>query len=149
MNAVASSLDEKSGHSDKQPSQSRNCRRRMIKKTIISNDDRTISYDCVLSNISETGAKVKFTELFLLPPKIWLHVEIDGFEVECEKVWHRGLEMGVKFVGEKVPVAITRVQVIKPTYDSVRSNLDHEKKIEEPIGELTPSRIKTAFGKRR
>ena len=149
MNTVTSGLDEKPGHSDKQPSQSRSCRRRMIKKAIISNDDREISYDCVLSNISETGAKAKFTEPFLLQPKILLHVEIDGFEVECEKVWHRGLEMGVKFVGRKTPVAITRVQVVKPIYDSIRSNLDHEKKIEKPIRELTPSRIKPIFGKRR
>jgi len=149
-------LNEQLDHSDK-PSKSRRDRRRALKKGTISNHDSTISYDCVVSNISETGAKVKFTDPILLPSRIWLHVELGGFKVECKKVWHRGLEMGVKFVGEKIQVTATRVHVLKPIYDTKGSELDNGHKIEEQVRieesarhtSTRANRVGPIFGKRR
>lgn len=67
---------------------------------------------CVVRDLSETGAKIEFDLGWVVPSTFTLFVEIDGFKVECEKVWHRGNLYGVRFVGPRTPSEIVRRQRI-------------------------------------
>jgi hypothetical protein len=64
---------------------------------------------CGIVDISETGARLKFTNARTIPATFTLYVEEDGFFVECEVVWRREGRVGVRFAGAKVPTIGQRV----------------------------------------
>ena len=106
-------------------------RRRVLKVGTISYEYLSTSHYCVVRDISESGAKLKFEHPVLLPKEFWLAIEIDAFRVECEIAWIRGLDMGVRFIGDKVAMPQTRKQVlsidqVNPEDDRVNSeNVEH------------------------
>lgn len=70
---------------------------------------------CTVRDESETGAKLQFDEAWWVPDQFTLLVEIDGYKVECEKVWHKGNLYGVRFTGQKMPTTLARRQAIDLT----------------------------------
>jgi hypothetical protein len=90
-------------------------RRRMLKTAMASYNDRAISMEVVLRQMSETGVKLELKENSVLPEHFHLYVELDGVDVDCEVVWRRGLEVGAKFVSEVQSKAPLRSQVVVST----------------------------------
>jgi hypothetical protein len=69
---------------------------------------------CTLRDVSATGARVIFEGGWFVPDRFTLHVDIDGYKIECERVWQKGSECGVRFVGEKIITGKARQQVLTP-----------------------------------
>lgn len=53
--------------------------------------------DCVVRDLSDTGARLEFTGPTKLPPEFVLRITMTGAEVPVEVVWQRGLSAGVRF----------------------------------------------------
>lgn len=68
---------------------------------------------CTIKEESETGAKLQFDDAWWAPDTFTLVVEIDGYKVECEKVWHQGHLYGVRFTGEKTKIGMGRRQTVQ------------------------------------
>lgn len=69
---------------------------------------------CTLRNVSETGARVIFEGGWFVPDRFTLHVDIDGYKIECERVWQKGSECGLRFISEKIVTGKPRQQVLTP-----------------------------------
>jgi hypothetical protein len=69
---------------------------------------------CMVRDLSETGAKLEFEGGWFVPEQFTLHVDVDGYKVECRRLWHRGRFCGVEFIGEKIRTGKARQQVIAP-----------------------------------
>jgi hypothetical protein len=78
---------------------------------------------CVVRDLSESGAKIEFDVGWIVPPHFTLFVELDGFKVECEKVWHRGNLYGVRFTGPRIPTNIVRRQRIDLCADTTHTDI--------------------------
>jgi hypothetical protein len=85
---------------------------------------------CVVRDLSETGAKIEFNLGWIVPDKFTLFVDLDGFKVECEKVWHKGNMYGVRFTGPRMPTELARKQ---------RVDLYDVRNAPEPAKEDAPS----------
>jgi hypothetical protein len=67
---------------------------------------------CVIRDLSETGAKAEFDLGWIVPSHFVLFVDLEGFKVECEKVWHQGKLYGLRFTGPRIPTERARRQHI-------------------------------------
>lgn len=89
-------------------------RTRVLKGAHAAFNQEFSAIPCIVRDMSDTGARLQFDEGWFVPPLFTLFVEIDGFKVECERVWHKGSSCGVRFIGEKIRIGSHRPQVIKP-----------------------------------
>lgn len=89
-------------------------RKRVFKgaKAAFDNDRRSMS--CTIRDVSETGAKLQFDGEWFIPEQFTLHVELDGYKLECVRVWHKGGDCGVRFVSGRMASGRARQQVIAP-----------------------------------
>ncbi|MCM2293191.1 PilZ domain-containing protein [Allorhizobium sp. BGMRC 0089] len=55
------------------------------------------TFDCVIRNLSETGAKLKLDMTAPLPDAFELLIH-EGQRYRCEVRWRKGAEVGVKFI---------------------------------------------------
>ncbi|WP_150496263.1 PilZ domain-containing protein [Roseibium aquae] len=137
-------------------------RSRVLKKGKLIFDGGLRSVPVLVRNISNSGAKLQFEQAYLLPKVFTLHIELDDFEVECERRWENGLHCGVAFVGDKKYVGRERVQVLKPSdhelvekIDADRVTLDgyyqraHTPGQAAPREPTPPKSTRRVFGKRR
>ncbi|MEZ5871755.1 MAG: hypothetical protein R3D32_07885 [Nitratireductor sp.] len=69
--------------------------------------------------MSETGAKLVFENVGLVPRVFVLFVELDGYKVECERVWQEGKECGVRFIGEKQPTRMRKTQIVESSENAL------------------------------
>ncbi|MAZ84278.1 MAG: hypothetical protein CME90_11820 [Hoeflea sp.] len=76
---------------------------------------------CTVRDLSETGAKVHFEDGFIVPDRFTLFVEVDGIKVDCERVWLKGQNCGVRFIGPVTRTRAARPQVIS-RYDTTDSD---------------------------
>jgi len=93
-------------------------RQRVLLKGVVAWNGETVSTSCTVRDISETGAKVKLDAPVALPVHFVLHVEVGGWKVDCERVWMEGLQMGVRFIGERTRSKLHREQVVKSSEDA-------------------------------
>lgn len=72
-------------------------RRRTLKggKIVVNNGFST--FDCVIRNLSDTGAKLAVASQIGIPELFQLALE-DGRRLQCEVKWRRDGEIGVKFI---------------------------------------------------
>ncbi|MEM7462246.1 MAG: PilZ domain-containing protein [Pseudomonadota bacterium] len=73
------------------------------------------SFRVLIRDLSETGAKLVSEDEHNLPSRFNLHIELDGFQVDCECVWREGHTYGVRFTGKKQSTRVMRNQVVQPT----------------------------------
>ncbi len=102
---------------------------------------------CIVRDLSETGAKVEFNLGWIVPTNFTLFVELDGFKVECEKVWHRGDLYGVRFTGPRMPTDVVRKQRVD-LYDA-RNETDETVTEKSPAPAFSRQPKKPVFGKFR
>jgi len=53
--------------------------------------------NCLIRDLSDTGARLKFDGPTQLPPEFRLRISTTGAEAPVELAWQRGLEAGVRF----------------------------------------------------
>lgn len=85
-------------------------RSRVLKGAHAAFNQEHSAVPCIVRDLSETGAKLEFDLGWIVPSQFTLFVDIDGFKVDCEKVWHRGNFFGVRFIGPRLPTRIARQQ---------------------------------------
>jgi hypothetical protein len=72
-------------------------RRRVLKSAIVAFNQRHSTLSCAVRDLSDAGALLRLSEAAHVPQKFELIVELDGLEADCEVVWRRGRDLGVRF----------------------------------------------------
>lgn len=79
-------------------------RRRTLKLgTVVLSDWSTI--DCVIRDMSATGARLRFMTVTRLPAAFGVMIVDEALVYPAEKRWVRGTDVGVLFVGPPKPTA--------------------------------------------
>lgn len=100
--------------SEQGPESPRAPRIRVLKGAHAAFNQEFSAIPCTVRDLSETGAKLEFEGGWFVPEQFTLHVDIDGYKVECRRLWHRGRFCGVEFISDKVRTGTARQQVIAP-----------------------------------
>ncbi|HWB44494.1 MAG TPA: PilZ domain-containing protein [Hyphomicrobiaceae bacterium] len=87
-------------------------RRRMLKAGVVAYNDRHVTIPCLVRDMSSTGARLRIDTSVTAPDTFELIIDLDGMEANCQVVWRKGTELGVKFLAAPRTVAAKRVQVI-------------------------------------
>ncbi|WP_420411331.1 PilZ domain-containing protein [Roseibium sp.] len=142
-------------------------RTRVLKKGKIVFQGGLRSFPCIVRNLSEGGALLQFETAFMSPPQFDLHIDLENFEVSCEKRWEDGLKIGVQFITEKRTVSAQRAQTLKTSEEALKSEIDimhdspdnfftrqhmvdDQKHTRQPVRRTRPAGSgKSGFGKRR
>jgi len=143
-------------------------RARVFKKGKMVFQQGLRSIPCVVRNISDGGAMLEFEQAYMLPKEFELHIDLENYEVTCERRWEEGLRCGVQFISEKRHVTAQRAQVLRSSEEALKSVLDERSESPDnffqrrQIGEAVPERRESArrvrtvdssgrptFGKRR
>ena len=72
-------------------------RHRTLKKAQIVVSDGFSTIDCVVRNLSETGAQLKVASVLGIPNQFPLKMG-DGRTLQCRIAWKRETDIGVEFV---------------------------------------------------
>ena len=72
-------------------------RHRTLKKAHIVVSDGFSTIDCVVRNLSETGAQLKVASVLGIPDQFPLKMG-DGRTLQCRIAWKRETDIGVEFV---------------------------------------------------
>ena len=88
-------------------------RRRVLKGAHVAINQEFSTIPCTLRNMSDTGTLLEFEDGWFVPDRFWLFVDVDGYKIECERVWQKGKNCGVHFVGAKIPTSSHRQQALK------------------------------------
>ena len=89
-------------------------RRRVLKAGIAASNDRHLTVACTVRDVSATGARLRVESSVGIPDTFELIIEVDGLEADCQVVWRKANEVGVKFLAAPRIVAVKRAQVINP-----------------------------------
>lgn len=99
-------------------------RARALKKGKLLFNRGLRSVPCIIRNLSDTGAKLEFEQAYLLPQEFVLQIDLEDFEVTCERRWEEGLRCGVEFISEKRPVGKLRAQILQSSDDALKEDID-------------------------
>jgi hypothetical protein len=77
------------------------------------------SIPCIVRNLSDNGALLEFEQAYMLPREFDLHIDLENYEVTCERRWEEGLRCGVQFISEKRYVTAQRAQVLRSSEDAL------------------------------
>ena len=102
-------------------------RARVFKKGKMVFQNGLRSIPCTVRNISEGGAMLEFEQAYMLPREFELMIDLENYEVTCERRWEEGLRCGVQFISEKRPHSAMRAQVLKTSEDALTSELDERR----------------------
>lgn len=100
------------GEAFRQPA--RAVRSKVLKGAHIAFNSEFSAIPCTIRNISDSGAQLIVEGGWFIPDRFTLHVEIDGFKVECQRVRQKGSECGVRFLSERIRTGAPRQQVLTP-----------------------------------
>jgi hypothetical protein len=87
-------------------------RRRMLKSGKVAYSDRHVTIDCMVRDMSATGARLRIEGSVMAPDTFELLIALDGLEANCQVVWRREADIGVKFIGAPRTVGPKRTQAI-------------------------------------
>ena len=73
-------------------------RRRVLKSGIAASNDRRLTVNCTVRDISDTGARLRVEGSMTVPDTFELLIPLDGLEAPCQVVWRKGGDVGVKFL---------------------------------------------------
>ena len=89
-------------------------RRRVLKAGIAASNDRRLTVACTVRDVSATGARLRVDCSLNIPDTFELIIAVDGLEADCQVVWRKANEVGVRFLAAPRMVAAKRAQVINP-----------------------------------
>jgi hypothetical protein len=107
-------------------------RRRVLKAGVVASNDRHLTMNCTVRDVSDTGARLRVEGSLSAPDTFELIIEIDGLEASCEVVWRSKSEVGVRFLGAPRMVATRRVQVVNPLIPPSAPTLRRKPKPAQP-----------------
>jgi hypothetical protein len=87
-------------------------RRRVLKAGIAASSDRHLTVACTVRDLS--AARLRVEGSLTVPNTFELIIDVDGLEANCEVVWRKANEVGVKFLCAPRIVAPKRAQIINP-----------------------------------
>lgn len=87
-------------------------RRRVLKAGIIAFNDRFTTLPCAVRDLSANGARLRVKGSVTVPNGFELIVELDGLEADCEVVWRKETEIGVRFLSPPRMKTPRRSQVV-------------------------------------
>lgn len=106
---------------------------------------------CTLRDESETGAKLQFDDGWWVPDHFTLFVDIDGYKVDCKKIWHKGNTYGVHFTSPRIESGMARRQTVQAIgFNDAQAGFGRASQAEssEPSFASRPRRLQPrAFGK--
>lgn len=91
-------------------------------KMVFQNGLRSIP--CVVRNISDGGAMLEFDQPYILPKDFELYIDLEDYEVTCERRWETGLKCGVMFTSERRHVPQKRYQTLNPSDAALPNGFD-------------------------
>ena len=65
-------------------------RRRVLKSGIAASNDRRLTVNCTVRDISDTGARLRVEGSMTVPDTFELLIPLDGLEAPCQVVWRKG-----------------------------------------------------------
>lgn len=77
----------------------RAARRRVLKGAVATYNDRHCSIPCTVRDTSATGARILCSGTLNIPDTFELLIELDGIEADCEVMWRKDDQIGVRFLG--------------------------------------------------
>jgi hypothetical protein len=89
-------------------------RRKVLKAGVAASSNRHLTVSCTVRDLSATGARLRVDNIATIPDTFELIIAVDGLEANCEVVWRKTNEVGVKFIGAPRMVTSKRTQVINP-----------------------------------
>lgn len=104
------------------PARSRE-RRRMLKAGMISYGGHCATLPCTVRDLSETGARLTADTPSGVPDTFRLTIELDGIEVQCEVVWRRSGQVGVRFISAPRAIEPRRRQIVSGLGTTSRPSL--------------------------
>ena len=87
-------------------------RRRVLKKGLIAYNERHITVECQVKNLSDGGARLCPHPGLPVPDHFELIIELDGTAAKSEVVWRSKNDIGVRFTSALTETKLTRAQVI-------------------------------------
>ncbi len=79
-------------------------RHRTLKKGFIVISEGFSTIDCMVRNMSESGAQLRVASILGIPDRFPLKMT-DGQTFQCRVAWKRETELGVEFVSPGAPTA--------------------------------------------
>lgn len=87
-------------------------RRRTLKAGVVAYSDRHVTVPCIVRDISATGARLRIEGSVTAPDTFELIISLDGLEADCQVVWRKATDLGVRFLAAPRMVAPKRTQTI-------------------------------------
>ncbi|PWW04396.1 PilZ domain-containing protein [Hoeflea marina] len=151
-------MDGSKSQTDEQaPEAERALRRRVLKGALVAINHEFSSIPCTMRNLSDTGTRLDFEDGWFVPDRFFLFVDVDGYKIECERVWQKGKSCGVRFVGPKIPSGPQRQQALSedhpPDEAAARPADSPARRAASPAGPAAPppahgERKSGGFGRR-
>ena len=73
-------------------------RHRVLKGALIVFHSAGSTINCTVRNLSETGAQLRVVSVVGIPDRFVLHLSDKTTNWNCEVVWRKGTELGVRFL---------------------------------------------------
>ena len=87
-------------------------RRRILKSGVLAFNNRHATLPCAVRDLSDSGALLRMNGVTSVPDRFELIVELDGLEADCEVIWRKGRDLGVRFTAPPRKVAPKRAQTV-------------------------------------
>ena len=139
-------------------------RKRVLKRGMLGFGEQYAGQPCIVRDMSNLGARIELQNIIALPKQFSLHVEIDGFQIDCRLVWQKPPFAGVVFTGTRRRSMLAREQVLRdeehalsPEYLAEfekRQALEHKDQPQDLTYSASAARLRRAairpkpFGKR-
>ncbi len=103
-------------------------RRRTLKQATIAYGGRHLTIECVVRDLSATGARLVVEHAASVPDTFELLIELDGLEAQCEVIWRNRTTVGVRFEQAPRHVEPRRRQVVNSSQPAQRASLRRARK---------------------
>ena len=87
-------------------------RRRVFKGALVAYEGLNTAIPCSVRDLSDGGAQLRLDGAMIAPNHFTLFVDLDGTETDCEVVWRKGRDLGVRFRSAARPGTRRRMQVV-------------------------------------
>ena len=148
------SIDRRETHKDATVAvDRRSSRNKVLKGAHVAFNNEFSAIPCTVRNVSETGARLVIEGGWFVPDTFVLHVDIDGYKIECKRVWQKGSECGVRFIGEKRMTRSKCQQVLTPDAELENVHLGRHQSRQNVVNSPSEAAVKHAkhsgsFGRR-
>ncbi len=73
-------------------------RQRMLKSGSVSPDGRLTVFDCVVRNLSESGARIKVQAQHAIPSELIFSLKDSALRTNAKVIWRNDKELGLQFI---------------------------------------------------